>query len=236
MSDYKLPENFLWGAAIAANQAEGAYNEGGRGLSNIDMMPHGVHRMEVKLGGTPHPTLQAGEYYPSHTGVDFYHHYKEDIALFAEMGFKCFRMSINWPRIFPQGDELQPNEAGLAFYDRVFDELHRYGIEPVVTLSHYETPLYLVQHYGSWRNRALIDFFARYCETVFRRYKGKVRYWMTFNEINETMNHTIRQACSLPKARSTTLSKRWSATTCSLPVQRPCRSGMRSTRKIKSAA
>lgn len=131
-----------------------------------------------------------GNYYPSHEAVDFYHHYKEDIALFAEMGFKCFRMSINWPRIFPQGDELQPNEAGLAFYDRVFDELHRYGIEPVVTLSHYETPLYLVQHYGSWRNRALIDFFARYCETVFRRYKGKVRYWMTFNEINETMNQS----------------------------------------------
>ena len=144
---------------------------------------HGVPR-EI------HTQVMEGNYYPSHEAVDFYHHYKEDIALFAEMGFKCFRMSINWPRIFPQGDELQPNEAGLAFYDRVFDELHRYGIEPVVTLSHYETPLYLVQHYGSWRNRALIDFFARYCETVFRRYKGKVRYWMTFNEINETMNQS----------------------------------------------
>lgn len=99
MSDYKLPENFLWGAAIAANQAEGAYNEGGRGLSNIDMMPHGVHRMEVKLGGTPHPTLQAGEYYPSHTGVDFYHHYKEDIALMAELGLKVFRTSISWSQL-----------------------------------------------------------------------------------------------------------------------------------------
>ena len=141
MSDYKLPENFLWGAAIAANQAEGAYNEGGRGLSNIDMMPHGVHRMEVKLGGTPHPTLQAGEYYPSHTGVDFYHHYKEDIALFAEMGFKVFRMSIAWTRIFPRGDEAEPNEAGLAFYDSVFDECAKYGIQPMVSLSHYEMPL-----------------------------------------------------------------------------------------------
>ena len=105
-----------------------------------------------------HTHVMEGNYYPSHEAVDFYHHYKEDIALFAEMGFKCFRMSINWPRIFPQGDELQPNEAGLAFYDRVFDELHRYGIEPVVTLSHYETPLYLVQHYGSWRNRAADRF------------------------------------------------------------------------------
>ena len=104
--------------------------------------------------------------------MDFYHHYKEDIALFAEMGFKCFRMSINWPRIFPQGDELQPNEAGLASMTVCSYELHRYGIEPVVTLSHYETPLYLVQHYGPGVTE-LIDFFARYCETVFRRYKGR---------------------------------------------------------------
>lgn len=120
--------------------------------------------------------------------MDFYHRYQEDIALFAEMGFTAFRMSINWPRIFPKGDETEPNEEGLRFYDKVFDELRSKGIEPVVTLSHYETPLHLVQEYGSWRNRKLIDFFERYCITVFTRYKDKVKYWMTFNEVNETMN------------------------------------------------
>ena len=182
----EMPKKFLWGGATAANQYEGAYQTDGKGLSIADVEKGARHGVPREI----HTQVMEGNYYPSHEAVDFYHHYKEDIALFAEMGFKCFRMSINWPRIFPQGDELQPNEAGLAFYDRVFDELHRYGIEPVVTLSHYETPLYLVQHYGSWRNRALIDFFARYCETVFRRYKGKVRYWMTFNEINETMNQS----------------------------------------------
>lgn len=182
----EMPKKFLWGGATAANQYEGAYQTDGKGLSIADVEKGARHGVPREI----HTQVMEGNYYPSHEAVDFYHHYKEDIALFAEMGFKCFRMSINWPRIFPQGDELQPNEAGLAFYDRVFDELHRYGIEPVATLSHYETPLYLVQHYGSWRNRALIDFFARYCETVFRRYKGKVRYWMTFNEINETMNQS----------------------------------------------
>lgn len=180
----EMPKEFLWGGATAANQYEGAYRADGKGLSIADVEMgscHGVPRMI-------HDEVQPGCYYPSHEAVDFYHRYPEDIALFAQMGFKCFRMSINWARIFPQGDEQQPNEAGLAFYDRVFDELHRYGIEPVVTLSHYETPLYLVQHYGSWRSRKLIDFFARYCEVVFCRYRDKVRYWMTFNEINETMN------------------------------------------------
>ena len=155
----EMPKEFLWGGATAANQYEGAYQTDGKGLSIADVEKGARHGIPREI----HTHVMEGNYYPSHEAVDFYHHYKEDIAMFAEMGFKCFRMSINWPRIFPQGDELQPNEAGLAFYDRVFDELHRYGIEPVVTLSHYETPLYLVQHYGSWRNRALIDFFARYC-------------------------------------------------------------------------
>ena len=180
----EMPKDFLWGGATAANQYEGAYQADGKGLSIADVEKGARHGVPREI----HSQVMEGNYYPSHEAVDFYHHYKEDIALFAEMGFKCFRMSINWPRIFPRGDEQQPNEAGLAFYDKVFDELHRYGIEPIVTLSHYETPLYLVQHYGSWRNRELIDFFARYCEVVFHRYKGKVRYWMTFNEINETMN------------------------------------------------
>lgn len=138
-----------------------------------------------------HECVRPGNYYPSHEAVDFYHRYQEDIRLFAEMGFKCFRLSINWPRIFPNGDETEPNEEGLRFYDKVFDELLANGIQPVVTLSHYETPLYLVQKYGSWRNRKLIDFFERYCRVVFERYKDKVKYWMTFNEINETMNQKV---------------------------------------------
>ena len=192
-------DDFLWGGACAANQFEGAWDVDGKGPSVADVATYKPntdvkdYKSHVAMDDAHIAAAMADPddtYYPKRRGIDFYHHYKEDLKLFAEMGFKCFRMSINWPRIFPQGDELQPNEAGLAFYDRVFDELHRYGIEPVVTLSHYETPLYLVQHYGSWRNRALIDFFARYCETVFRRYKGKVRYWMTFNEINETMNQS----------------------------------------------
>ena len=184
MSDYKLPENFLWGAAIAANQAEGAYNEGGRGLSNLDMMPHGVHRMEVKLGGTPHPTLQAGEYYPSHTGVDFYHHYKEDIALMAELGLKVFRTSISWSRLYPRGDERTPNPEGVAFYRNVFQECRKYGIEPLVTLCHFDIPMGLVEQYGSWRSRKTLECFARYAETCFKEYSGLVHYWLTFNEIN----------------------------------------------------
>ncbi len=176
--------DFLWGGATAANQYEGAYLEDGKGLSIAD----------VEMGsrqGQPreiHDYVHEGCYYPSHTGVDFYHHYKEDIALFAEMGFKCFRLSIAWSRIFPKGDEEKPNEKGLEFYDRVFDELKKYNIEPIVTISHFEMPLYLVQKYGSWRNRKLIDFFVNYCDVIFRRYKGKVKYWLTFNEINETMN------------------------------------------------
>ena len=174
MSDYKLPENFLWGAAIAANQAEGAYNEGGRGLSNIDMMPHGVHRMEVKLGGTPHPTLQAGEYYPSHTGVDFYHHYKEDIALMAELGLKVFRTSISWSRLYPHGDERTPNPEGVAFYRNVFQECRKYGIEPLVTLCHFDIPMGLVEQYGSWRSRKTLECFARY--RVFQRRFSKALF------------------------------------------------------------
>lgn len=183
----KMRNDFLWGGSTAANQYEGAYLEDGKGLSIADVEKgarHGVPR-EV------HECVRPGNYYPSHEAVDFYHRYQEDIRLFAEMGFKCFRLSINWPRIFPNGDETEPNEEGLRFYDKAFDELLANGIQPVVTLSHYETPLYLVQKYGSWRNRKLIDFFERYCRVVFERYKDKVKYWMTFNEINETMNQKV---------------------------------------------
>ena len=183
----KIKDNFLWGGATAANQYEGAYREDGKGLSIADVEMGSSHGVPREI----HDRVQSGCYYPSHEGIDFYHHYQEDIALFAKMGFKCFRMSINWPRIFPNGDEYEPNQAGLEFYDCVFAELAKYQIEPIVTLSHYETPLYLVQKYGSWRNRKLIDFFERFCEVIFTRYREQVRYWMTFNEINEVMNQEM---------------------------------------------
>ncbi len=152
-------------------------------------MERGLNTADVMTAGTANSPRQItdgiveGEKYPSHIAIDHYGHFKEDIALFGEMGFKTYRMSINWARIYPNGDEEEPNEAGLKHYDEVFDECHKYGIEPLVTLSHYETPLGL-QKYGSWENRKVVDFFVRYCETVFTRYKGKVRYWLTFNEIN----------------------------------------------------
>lgn len=172
-----FPEQFLWGASTAANQVEGAWNEDGKGPSVIDVQALGEHGREVTDGILP------GRYYSSHKAADFYHHYKEDIALFAQMGLKAYRMSIAWTRIYPTGTEQNPNETGLAFYDKVFDELHMYGIEPVVTISHYEPP-YALSRNGGWANRAMIDCYLRYCETIFRRYKGKVRYWLTFNEIN----------------------------------------------------
>ena len=178
-----MKADFLWGGATAANQYEGGYREGGRGLSINDVERGGAHGKIRQIDDE----VMEGVYYPSHTATDFYHRYKEDIALFKEMGFKCFRMSISWSRIFPHGDETEPNEDGIAFYDKVFDELLANDIQPVVTLSHYETPLYLVQKYGSWRNRKLVGLFVHYCETVFERYKDKVKYWMTFNEINATM-------------------------------------------------
>ncbi|HJA65804.1 MAG TPA: 6-phospho-beta-glucosidase [Candidatus Mediterraneibacter cottocaccae] len=178
-----MRKDFLWGGATAANQYEGGYREGGRGLSINDVERGACYGKTRQIDDS----VLDGVYYPSHTAVDFYHRYKEDIALFKEMGFRCFRLSISWSRIFPNGDETEPNEEGLAFYDRVFDELRKNNIEPVVTLSHYETPLYLVQKYGSWRNRKLVGFFLHYCETVFERYKDKVKYWMTFNEINATL-------------------------------------------------
>ena len=173
-----FPKNFLWGGATAANQMEGAYLEDGKGLSIQDLLPHGV-----KTPRTDEPTPDNLKL----IGIDFYHRYKEDIKLFAEMGFKVFRMSIAWSRIFPNGDDAQPNEKGLEFYDKVFDELHKYGIEPLVTLSHYETPLALSKKYDGFRSRETIDLFVRYAKTVFERYKGKVKYWLTFNEINTIM-------------------------------------------------
>lgn len=185
MTEYQaFPDGFLWGGATAANQFEGAYNEGGRGLANVDVVPIGEDRLPIITGKKKMVDFEDGYFYPAKESIDFYHRYKEDIALFAEMGFKTFRMSIAWSRIFPKGDELEPNEAGLAFYDKVFDELHKYGIEPLVTITHFDCPMYLIETYGGWRNRKMIEFYERLCRTLFTRYKGKVKYWLTFNEIN----------------------------------------------------
>lgn len=174
-----FPEGFLWGGATAANQLEGAYNEGGKGLSIQDVMPNGLM--------TP-PTAEPTPDNLKLKAIDYYHRYAEDIALFAEMGFKVYRFSIAWSRIFPNGDDAEPNEEGLAFYDRVLDELEKYGIEPLITLSHYETPLNLARSYGGWSNRKLVDFYVRYATTVFERYKDRVKYWLTFNEVNSILH------------------------------------------------
>lgn len=174
-----FPKNFLWGGAVAANQCEGAYQEDGKGLSVQDVLPRGIRGSRTKLPTEENLKLEA---------IDFYHRYPQDIKMFAEMGFKVFRTSIAWSRIFPKGDEEQPNEAGLEFYDRVFEECRKYGIEPLVTLSHYETPLYLAETYNGWTDRRMIGFYERYVRTVFKRYRGKVKYWLTFNEINSLLH------------------------------------------------
>jgi 6-phospho-beta-glucosidase len=175
-----LRDDFLWGGATAANQYEGAWDVDGKGPSISDMCTNGSHTTPKRVT----PTFEENTLYPSREATDFYHHYKEDIALAAEMGFKVFRMSINWTRIFPTGMEETPNEAGLAFYDKVFDELQKYNIEPLVTISHYEIPYALVEKYNGWYGREVIDCFVRYCEAIFDRYQDKVKYWLTFNEIN----------------------------------------------------
>lgn len=179
-----FPKDFLWGGAIAANQTEGAYLEDGKGLTIVDLLPTGEKRFPIMKGSLPSLSPLEGEFYPSHQAIDFYYRYKEDIALFAEMGFKSLRLSISWARIFPNGDDAEPNESGLKFYDDLFDELQKHGIEPVVTLAHFDVPVHLVETYGSWKNRKLVDLFEKYAKTVFTRYKDKVKYWLTFNEIN----------------------------------------------------
>ena len=177
-----FPENFLWGGAVAANQCEGAYNEDGKGLDIQDILPHGI-----KTPPTDGPTPDNLKL----VAIDFYHRYKEDIKLFAEMGFKVFRTSIAWSRIFPNGDDAEPNEQGLQFYDDLFDECHKYGMEPLVTISHYETPLHLAKAYNGWVNHDLIGFYERYVRTIFARYGKKVKYWLTFNEINSVLHQPL---------------------------------------------
>ena len=177
-----FPHNFLWGGAVAANQCEGAYNVDGKGLSIQDVLPQGI------IGPvTNEPTADNLKL----AGIDFYNRYKDDIKLFAEMGFKVFRTSIAWSRIYPNGDDTVANEKGLAFYDNLFDECLKYGIQPLVTISHYETPLNLSQKYNGWANRKLVEFYVRFAETIFSRYKNKVKYWLTFNEINSVLHQPL---------------------------------------------
>lgn len=180
----KLPKDFLWGGALAAHQFEGGWNADGKGPSVVDVMTAGAHGVAREIMDE----VKDGVFYPNHEAIDFYGRYKEDVALFKEMGLKCLRTSIAWTRIFPKGDELEPNEAGLQFYDDLFDELLAAGIEPVITLSHFEMPLHLAQAYGGFRNRQVIEFFVNFAETCFARFEKKVKYWMTFNEINNQMD------------------------------------------------
>ena len=177
-----FPKNFLWGGAISANQSEGAYDTNGKGLSIMDVLTAGDSQTKRRCTGDIVP----GEYYPNHNAIDFYHYYQSDIQLFKELGFKCFRTSIAWTRIFPNGDEQEPNENGLLYYDALIDELLANNIEPIITISHYEMPLYLVKQYGGWKNKNLINFYLNFCKVLFKRYSTRVKYWMTFNEINST--------------------------------------------------
>lgn len=173
-------DGFLWGGACAANQFEGAWNIDGKGISVADLCTNGTKSNPKRIT----PKIEDNTFYPSHEAIDFYHHYKKDIALFADMGFKVFRTSINWTRIYPTGMEEEPNEKGLRFYEDVFKECKKYGIEPLVTLSHYEMPYALVEKYNGWTSEKVILLFEKYCYTVFDRYKDLVKYWLTFNEIN----------------------------------------------------
>lgn len=180
----KMPDNFLWGGATAANQCEGAYREGGRGLSSVDVIPFGPDRMPVARGQMKMLACDSEHSYPAHEAIDMYHHFKEDIALFAQMGFKCYRLSVSWTRIFPNGDDETPNEEGIRFYNDLFDECLRNGIEPLVTICHFDTPIALIKKYGGWKDRRMVDAYLRYCEVLFRQYGKKVKNWITFNEIN----------------------------------------------------
>lgn len=175
-----FPKDFLWGGATAAWQYEGAWKEGGKGESLMDHCTYGSRTIPRRYTSE----LEQNTWYPAHDAVDGYHRYKEDIALFAEMGFKCFRLSIAWTRIFPTGLEEAPNEEGLRFYDDVFDECHKYGIEPLVTLYHCDLPYELAEKLNGWESRKLIDLYEKYCRVVIDCYHSKVKYWLTFNEIN----------------------------------------------------
>lgn len=179
-----FPKDFMWGGATAANQCEGAIREGKRGAANVDMCPSGKDRNAVITGHLKMLEMDSAHSYPAAEGIDQYHHFREDIRLFGEMGFQVYRMSIAWTRIFPKGDEEEPNEEGLRFYEEIFRECQKYQIRPLVTISHFDCPIWLIQKYGGWRSRGLIDFYLHLCEVLFTRFREYVTYWLTFNEIN----------------------------------------------------
>ena len=183
-----LRKDFLWGGATAANQCEGAYDVDGRGLANVDLAPVGEARAAIISGKVKVKGFDDRYFYPAKESIDMYHHYQEDVALFAEMGFKCYRMSIAWSRIFPNGDEETPNEKGLQFYENVFKECKKYNIEPLVTITHFDCPMHLIEKYGGWRNKKLISFYEKLVTVLFTRFKDYVHYWLTFNEINVIMH------------------------------------------------
>lgn len=179
-----MQKDFLWGGATAANQVEGGYLEGGKGLTSVDLIPHGADRPAIMQGLMHYGEVAEGAYYPSHEAIDFYGNYKEDIALFAEMGYKAYRFSMAWSRVFPTGFEEEPNEAGLKFYEDVIDELLKHNIEPIVTINHFDVPKTLIDELGSWKSREMIDLYVKYATALFNRFNGKVKYWISFNEIN----------------------------------------------------
>ncbi len=176
----KFPDGFYWGGATAANQLEGAYQVGGKGMSISDLLLGG----DVNTPWRITTEIEEGAFYPSHEAIDHFHRYKEDIALFAEMGFKLYRFSIAWTRIFPTGLEKVPNEEGLKFYDDLIAELKKYEIEPMVSLSHYESPIEMTKQFNGWESRGMIESYERFAKTVIDRYQDDVKYWLTFNEIN----------------------------------------------------
>ncbi|WP_319471981.1 6-phospho-beta-glucosidase [uncultured Trichococcus sp.] len=184
----KFPENFLWGGATSAVQCEGGYDKGGRGLANVDLVPVGQDRYAVGSGELPANDFDPQAFYPTKSAIDLYHNYKEDIALLGEMGFKVYRFSISWTRIFPNGDEKEPNQEGLQFYKNIIKECGKYGIEPLVTISHFECPMGLVEKFGGWRDRRMVEEYAKYAKTLFEEFQGSVKYWITFNEINMVLH------------------------------------------------
>ena len=189
-----MKENFMWGGAIAANQAEGAYLEDGKGLSVMDMVPMSEQRVKIKQGKVSYRNCKQDDYFPTHKAIDFYHNYKQDLKLLSEMGFKCFRTSISWTRIYPTGVEEKPNQVGLKYYRDLFNECKKYGMEPLVTISHFDVPMYLVENYGSWKNREMINFYLKYAKTLFEEFNGLVKYWITFNEINVILHNSFSGA------------------------------------------
>ena len=210
MEQYQIPNDFAWGGAISANQAEGAFQTDGKGLSAVDILPAGKERSYAIFHPSEAMKKDYG-YYPSHEAIDFYHHYKEDLALLAEMGIKCFRTSISWARIFPNGDDAEPNEAGLQFYDELFAECERYGMDVLVTMNHFDTPLALIQKYGGWSDRHVLDCFVRYVKTICHRYRGKVKYWIPVNEINMLMHVPYLGGGLLKDADQLTLQEKYQA-------------------------